>query len=113
MWPSVTSGSRGWPGADASSPCPCPIPWIRISQAQLSDAGRYTCVVSSRAGVADRSFVLQIQGTGQGAGEGRAGTPRHWFCWQSTRRALPIPKQDPEPFLLGWAWKGWSKAGPV
>ncbi|KAM7033975.1 hemicentin-2 [Acridotheres tristis] len=34
---------------------------LRISQAQLSDAGRYTCVVSSRAGVADRSFVLQIQ----------------------------------------------------
>ncbi|XP_056361302.1 LOW QUALITY PROTEIN: hemicentin-2 [Oenanthe melanoleuca] len=34
---------------------------LRISQAQLSDAGRYTCIVSSRAGVADRSFVLQIQ----------------------------------------------------
>ncbi|XP_039576204.1 hemicentin-2 [Passer montanus] len=34
---------------------------LRISQAQLADAGLYTCVVSSRAGVADRSFVLQIQ----------------------------------------------------
>ncbi|XP_063265782.1 hemicentin-2 isoform X3 [Prinia subflava] len=34
---------------------------LRISQAQLSDAGLYTCIVSSRAGVADRSFVLQIQ----------------------------------------------------
>ncbi|TRZ13268.1 hypothetical protein HGM15179_013842 [Zosterops borbonicus] len=34
---------------------------LRISQAQLSDAGLYTCIVSSRAGVTDRSFVLQIQ----------------------------------------------------
>ncbi|XP_071310090.1 hemicentin-2 isoform X1 [Agelaius tricolor] len=34
---------------------------LRISQAQLSDAGLYTCIVSSRAGVADHSFVLQIQ----------------------------------------------------
>ncbi|XP_039417870.1 hemicentin-2 [Corvus cornix cornix] len=34
---------------------------LRISQAQVSDAGLYTCIVSSRAGVADRSFVLQIQ----------------------------------------------------
>ncbi|OWK59760.1 Hemicentin-2 [Lonchura striata] len=34
---------------------------LRISQAQLSDAGLYTCIVSSRAGVADRSFLLQIQ----------------------------------------------------
>ncbi|GAB0198482.1 hemicentin-2 [Grus japonensis] len=33
----------------------------RISQAQLSDAGLYTCVVSSQAGVADRSFILQIR----------------------------------------------------
>ncbi|XP_014111826.1 PREDICTED: hemicentin-2 [Pseudopodoces humilis] len=34
---------------------------LRISQAQLSDAGLYTCIFSSQAGVADRSFVLQIQ----------------------------------------------------
>nr|XP_010300774.1 PREDICTED: hemicentin-2 [Balearica regulorum gibbericeps] len=34
---------------------------LRISQAQLSDAGLYTCVVSSPAGVADRNFVLQIR----------------------------------------------------
>ncbi|XP_026716212.1 hemicentin-2 [Athene cunicularia] len=34
---------------------------LRISQAQVSDAGLYTCIASSRAGVADRSFVLQIQ----------------------------------------------------
>ncbi|XP_054030144.1 hemicentin-2 [Dryobates pubescens] len=34
---------------------------LRISQAQLSDAGLYTCIVSSRAGVANRSFILQIQ----------------------------------------------------
>ncbi|KFP19290.1 Hemicentin-2, partial [Egretta garzetta] len=34
---------------------------LRISQAQVSDAGLYTCIASSRAGQADRSFVLQIQ----------------------------------------------------
>ncbi|KAM6110387.1 LOW QUALITY PROTEIN: hemicentin-2 [Pterocles gutturalis] len=34
---------------------------LRISPAQVSDAGLYTCIVSSRAGVADRSFVLQIR----------------------------------------------------
>ncbi|XP_061867610.1 hemicentin-2 [Colius striatus] len=34
---------------------------LRISQAQVSDAGLYTCIVSSQAGVADRSFILQIQ----------------------------------------------------
>ncbi|XP_029816435.1 hemicentin-2 [Manacus vitellinus] len=34
---------------------------LRIFQAQVSDAGLYTCVVSSRAGVADRSFVLEIR----------------------------------------------------
>ncbi|XP_069626703.1 hemicentin-2 [Haliaeetus albicilla] len=34
---------------------------LRISQAQVSDAGLYTCIASSRAGVADRNFVLQIQ----------------------------------------------------
>ncbi|KAK4811634.1 hypothetical protein QYF61_022727 [Mycteria americana] len=34
---------------------------LRISQAQVSDAGLYTCIASSRAGVADRSFVLQIR----------------------------------------------------
>ncbi|XP_067398294.1 hemicentin-2 [Emydura macquarii macquarii] len=34
---------------------------LRISSAQDSDAGIYTCVASSRAGVAERSFVLQIQ----------------------------------------------------
>ncbi|XP_074968536.1 hemicentin-2 [Phalacrocorax aristotelis] len=34
---------------------------LRISQAQVSDAGLYTCIASSQAGVADRSFVLQIQ----------------------------------------------------
>ncbi|XP_068513036.1 hemicentin-2 isoform X2 [Anas acuta] len=33
---------------------------LRISRTQVSDAGLYTCVVSSQAGVADRSFVLQI-----------------------------------------------------
>ncbi|XP_049688139.1 hemicentin-2 [Accipiter gentilis] len=34
---------------------------LRISQAQVSDAGLYTCIASSRAGVADRNFVLQIR----------------------------------------------------
>ncbi|NXN24555.1 HMCN2 protein, partial [Nycticryphes semicollaris] len=34
---------------------------LRISQAQVSDAGLYTCIASSRAGVADRSFILQIR----------------------------------------------------
>ncbi|XP_059684707.1 hemicentin-2 [Gavia stellata] len=34
---------------------------LRISQAQVSDAGFYTCIISSRAGMADRSFVLQIR----------------------------------------------------
>ncbi|XP_065551612.1 hemicentin-2 [Lathamus discolor] len=34
---------------------------LRISKAQVSDAGLYTCIASSRAGVADRSFVLQIR----------------------------------------------------
>ncbi|XP_010176901.1 PREDICTED: hemicentin-2, partial [Mesitornis unicolor] len=34
---------------------------LRIFQAQVSDAGLYTCIASSRAGVADRSFVLQIR----------------------------------------------------
>ncbi|KAM7087896.1 LOW QUALITY PROTEIN: hemicentin-2 [Ciconia maguari] len=34
---------------------------LRISQAQVSDAGLYTCIASSRAGAADRSFVLQIR----------------------------------------------------
>ncbi|XP_040387830.1 hemicentin-2 isoform X3 [Cygnus olor] len=33
---------------------------LRISRTQVSDTGLYTCVVSSQAGVADRSFVLQI-----------------------------------------------------
>ncbi|KAM6193100.1 hemicentin-2 [Sarcoramphus papa] len=34
---------------------------LRISQAQVSDTGLYTCIASSLAGVADRSFVLQIR----------------------------------------------------
>ncbi|XP_069729285.1 hemicentin-2 [Phaenicophaeus curvirostris] len=34
---------------------------LRISQAQISDVGLYTCIASSRAGVANRSFILQIQ----------------------------------------------------
>ncbi|NXK72500.1 HMCN2 protein, partial [Amazona guildingii] len=34
---------------------------LRISKAQVSDAGLYTCIASSRAGVADRSFILQIR----------------------------------------------------
>ncbi|KAM6117600.1 hemicentin-2 [Phoenicopterus ruber ruber] len=34
---------------------------LRISQAQVSDAGLYTCIASSRAGVADRSFILKIR----------------------------------------------------
>uniref|UniRef100_A0A8C3XUU2 Hemicentin-2 n=3 Tax=Chelydra serpentina TaxID=8475 RepID=A0A8C3XUU2_CHESE len=34
---------------------------LRISPAQDSDTGIYTCVASSRAGVAERSFILQIQ----------------------------------------------------
>ncbi|KAM9256723.1 LOW QUALITY PROTEIN: hemicentin-2 [Cariama cristata] len=34
---------------------------LRISQAQVSDTGLYTCIASSPAGVADRSFVLQIR----------------------------------------------------
>ncbi|XP_054077069.1 hemicentin-2 isoform X2 [Rissa tridactyla] len=33
---------------------------LRISQAQVSDGGLYTCIASSQAGVADHSFVLQI-----------------------------------------------------
>lgn len=40
----------------------CSAPWGRISRTQVSDAGLYTCVVSSQAGVADRSFTLQILG---------------------------------------------------
>ncbi|XP_030391159.1 hemicentin-2 isoform X3 [Gopherus evgoodei] len=34
---------------------------LRISPVQDSDTGIYTCVASSRAGVAERSFILQIQ----------------------------------------------------
>lgn len=63
---------RGEPGADVSTPSLFPIPWDRISKAQVSDAGLYTCIASSRAGVADRSFVLQIRGMGNGEfGESR------------------------------------------
>ncbi|XP_069465362.1 hemicentin-2 isoform X1 [Ambystoma mexicanum] len=35
---------------------------LRISQVQIQDAGNYTCVASSQAGVAERTFVLVIQG---------------------------------------------------
>lgn len=55
----------GGPGTDISSSSSsslCPAPRGRISRTQVSDAGLYTCVVSSQAGVADRSFVLQILG---------------------------------------------------
>nr|XP_032653549.1 hemicentin-2 isoform X2 [Chelonoidis abingdonii] len=34
---------------------------LRMSPVQDSDTGIYTCVASSRAGVAERSFILQIQ----------------------------------------------------
>lgn len=48
--------------SSSSSSSSCPAPRGRISRTQVSDAGLYTCVVSSQAGVADRSFVLQILG---------------------------------------------------
>lgn len=54
--------SPGDPATDISSSSLCPAPRGRISRTQVSDAGLYTCVVSSQAGVADRSFVLQILG---------------------------------------------------
>ncbi|XP_035116313.2 hemicentin-2 isoform X6 [Callithrix jacchus] len=34
---------------------------LRISQVQLADAGIFTCVAASPAGVADRNFTLQVQ----------------------------------------------------
>ncbi|XP_025060802.1 hemicentin-2 [Alligator sinensis] len=34
---------------------------LRVSQVQVSDGGIYTCVASSPAGVAEQSFILQIQ----------------------------------------------------
>uniref|UniRef100_F6QD70 Hemicentin 2 n=1 Tax=Ornithorhynchus anatinus TaxID=9258 RepID=F6QD70_ORNAN len=34
---------------------------LRISQVQVADAGTFTCVASSQAGVAERSFVLRVQ----------------------------------------------------
>lgn len=36
---------------------------IRISPVQLSDSGVYTCVARSRAGLAELSYDVQVQGT--------------------------------------------------
>lgn len=64
----------------------------RVSQVQVSDGGIYTCVASSPAGVAEQSFILQIQGMkgpDPATGESRAGkgprwskTTREWFVNQ-------------------------------
>lgn len=35
----------------------------RISPVQLSDSGVYTCVARSRAGLAELSYDVQVQGT--------------------------------------------------
>lgn len=35
----------------------------RISPVQLSDSGVYTCVARSRAGVAEITYDVQVQGT--------------------------------------------------
>ncbi|KAI6075994.1 Hemicentin-2 [Aix galericulata] len=70
-WVCVAEGSSGDVGSallhvelalTSLSPLPPPPAWGRISRTQVSDAGLYTCVVSSQAGVADRSFTLQILG---------------------------------------------------
>lgn len=37
----------------------------RISPVQLSDAGVYTCVARSRAGLAELSYDVQVQGNGR------------------------------------------------
>lgn len=42
----------------------CPLSsWKRISPVQLSDSGVYTCVARSRAGLAELSYDVQVQGT--------------------------------------------------
>lgn len=41
---------------------------FRISQVQLADAGTFTCVAASPAGVADRNVTLQVHGKEQGCG---------------------------------------------
>ena len=111
-WPRVsaeTLGGSGGPGADVSSPPLCPAPWGRISQAQVSDAGLYTCIASSRAGVADRSFVLRIRGTGQpGAwGEQSGGHPSTNFAGRAHITLCScVSKQGPEPVLSRWGGLG-------
>ena len=37
---------------------------------QLADAGVFTCVAASPAGVTDRNFTLQVHGTDRGGGGG-------------------------------------------
>lgn len=46
------------------SPSP-PSSGPRISQVQPADAGTFTCVAASPAGVADRNFTLRVLGTEQ------------------------------------------------
>lgn len=97
-----TLGAGGGPRADVPSPSPCPAPWRRISQAQVSDAGLYTCIASSRAGVADRSFVLQIQGMGLLGvwGEWSGGDLSTHFAGRANVVLCScVTKQGPEPAL--------------
>lgn len=97
-----TPGGSGGPGADVFSLSPCPAPWGRISQAQVSDGGLYTCIASSQAGVADHSFVLQIWGTGQLGGweEQSRGHPGTNFAGRAhVVICSPVSKQGPEPSL--------------
>ncbi|XP_062447296.1 hemicentin-2 [Rhea pennata] len=82
---------------------------LRISPAQVSDAGLYTCVAANQAGVADRSFVLQIQvppaleGTPESSEEQAvmAGSEVTFTCEAS---GSPVPAlswlKDGEPLVL-------------
>lgn len=66
------------------SPSPSPLGRFRISQVQLADAGIFTCVAASPAGVADRNFTLQVQGMEQGVGQGGL-----WPWWVRSKALGP------------------------